>query len=381
MASVFDKAKVRLLLDEPFYATLMMQLKLHEGETLPGGSPLWMAATDGQTLFINPTNFETLTPQQGVFVLKHELMHMAQLHPFRVGHRDPKRWNHATDYVINDMLHHDGNELIDGVLHDPTKYNQHMSSEQVYNLLPELPPNGGGQGQGQGQPGGNPLDDDVLPAPDQSEEAKQEALENVVSAAQVAKAMGKLPAWAESFLGDLLEPKVAWEEALKRFLTEVTKTDYSFARPNRRFISQGLYLPGLYGNDGMGMLAVVFDTSGSVGMDEMRRFATEVVEAVESTNPVGIALIYCDTKVQHVDTFSHPTKDEVHESIKRYGAGGTDMTVALDWIDDNLDDVKAAVVFTDGYTPFGLERGYPVLWAITSPGVEASMGETLYVEV
>ena len=220
-----------------------------------------------------------------------------------------------------------------------------------------------------------------MPAEDQSPEAQNEAVERVVQAAQVAKAMGSLPAWAKQFLGDLLEPKVDWTEALARFLTEVTENDYSFARPNRRFVAQGMYLPGKHGNDGMGYLAVVFDTSGSVSMDEMKRFASEVVEAVQTTNPVGLALIYCDAVVQHVDTFDHPTKDEVMESLHRYGCGGTDMTAALDWIDDNLDDVRAAVVFTDGYTPFGLERAYPTLWAVTSKDVQASMGETLYVEV
>lgn len=381
MASVFDKAKVRLLLDEPFYATLMMHLNVVECEKTPGGQDLWLAATSGETLFINPVNFEQLSVPRGVFVLKHEIMHVALLHPYRRGDRDAKRANHAMDYVINDMMHHEGNDLVDGVLHQPAQYSRHMSWEEVYNLLPEPPKDEEGKGQGQPGEGDNPLDDDIMEAPDQSEEAQSEAVERVVQAAQVAKAMGKLPAWAQSFLGDLMEPKVDWTEALARFLTEVTESDYSFARPNRRFVSQGMYLPGKYGNDGMGKLAVVFDTSGSVSMDEIKRFASEVVDVVQRTEPVGLALIYCDAEVQHVDEFDHPTKDEVMESLGRYGCGGTDMTAALDWVDDNLEGVKAAIVFTDGYTPFGNERSYPTLWAVTSKGVEARMGETLYVEV
>jgi len=381
MASLFEKSKVRLLLDEPFYATLMLNLEPVECEKLPDGRDLWLAATDGSHLYFNPTNFSELSVEQGVFVIKHELRHVAQLHPFRVGARDGRRWNEATDYVINDQAADEGDALIDGIQHDPSRFTKDMAAEEVYNLLPEKPPGGGGQGQGQGGDGGNPLDGDVLPAPDQSQAAEQAALENVVSAAQVAKAMGKLPAWAKSFLGDLLEPKVAWEEALRRFLTEVTETDYSFARPNRRFIAQDIYLPGKYGNDGMGMLSVVFDTSGSVSTDEMRRFASEVVEAVDSTNPTGLCLIYCDAQVQHVDTFHDPTVDEVTDSIARYGAGGTDMTVALDWIDDNMPDTKAAIVFTDGYTPFGNDRDYPVMWAVTEQSIKAPFGETIFVEV
>jgi predicted metal-dependent peptidase len=379
MATVFDKAKVRLLLDEPFYATLMMHMKIVECEKTPDGQDLWLAATNGEAMFINPVNFEELSVPKGVFVLKHEIMHVGLLHPYRTGDREGKRANSAMDYVINDMMHHEGNDLVEGVLHQPAQYNRHMAWEEVYNLLPEVSEVGKGGGKPGG--GGNPLDNDVMPAPDQSKEAQAEAVERVVQAAQIAKAMGKLPAWAKSFLGDLLEPKVDWTEQLARFLTEVTKSDYSFARPNRRFISQGLYLPGKYGNDGMGKLAVVFDTSGSVSMDEMTRFASEVVDVVQSTEPVGLALIYCDSTVQHVDQFDHPSKEEVMASLARHGCGGTDMTVALDWIDDNIPDVKAAIVFTDGYTPFGNERSYPTLWAVTSKDVEADMGETVYVEV
>jgi predicted metal-dependent peptidase len=380
MATVFDKAKVRLLLDEPFYATLMMHMKIVECEKTPDGQDLWLAATNGEAMFINPVNFEELSVPKGVFVLKHEIMHVGLLHPYRTGDREGKRANSAMDYVINDMMHHEGNDLVEGVLHQPAQYNRHMAWEEVYNLLPEVSEVGKGGGGKPGE-GGNPLDNDVMPAPDQSKEAQAEAVERVVQAAQIAKAMGKLPAWAKSFLGDLLEPKVDWTEQLARFLTEVTKSDYSFARPNRRFVSQGLYLPGKYGNDGMGKLAVVFDTSGSVSMDEMTRFASEVVDVVQSTEPVGLALIYCDSTVQHVDQFDHPSKEEVMASLARHGCGGTDMTVALDWIDDNIPDVKAAIVFTDGYTPFGNERSYPTLWAVTSKDVEADMGETVYVEV
>jgi len=203
----------------------------------------------------------------------------------------------------------------------------------------------------------------------------------VVQAAQVAKAVGKLPAFIESELGELLDPAVAWEQELAEFLTEVSQNDYTFARPNRRFVYQDLYLPAAYSQDSMGKLVAVFDTSGSVSTEEMQRFASELVGAVEGVLPLSLAIIYCDSAVQHVDYFDAPTVDGVKASIKRHGCGGTNMVTALDYIDDELDDVKAAIVFTDGYTPFGHEREYPVLWAITSQGVQADMGRTVYVPI
>ena len=388
MASPYDKARVRIVIKEPFFACLLLGMETVETEVLPGGRPLWMAATDGSTLYVNRKNLDQCPLSQIIGVLKHELMHAALLHPFRVGNRDPGKAGRAMDYVINDMIIHEGGELPDGILHDPHNWNRHKMWEEIYAQMPDPPKggsgqnNGGGKGQGQQQQqGGNPLDDDVLPAPDQSDEAKRKMTGRVVKAAQVAKAIGKLPSYLEGLIADMLDPKVPWEQELAEFLTEVSRNDYTFARPNRRFIYEDLYLPSAYSHDTMGRLAVVFDTSGSVSDHEMRSFASELVGAIEGVLPMSLAVIYCDAAVQHVDYFDAPTVDDVTASLKRHGRGGTHMPTALDWIDENLDDVKAAIVFTDGYTDFGHERDYPVLWGITSRGITADMGRTVHVDI
>lgn len=378
MATTLDKARVKLVINEPFYASLLLGMDTVYTETQPDGKPLWLAATDGSTLYFNEKNAAPLPLDQCIGLLKHELMHVALLHNFRVGGRDKEKANKAMDYVINDMIIHEGGALPEGGLHDPANWNRHKSWEEVYSLMPDDPGKGKGEGEGGGE-GDDPFDGDVLPAPDQSPEAVQDAIGRVVQAAQVAKAMGKLPAYIEKELAGMLDPVVAWEQELAEFLTEVSRNDYTFARPNRRFVYEDLYLPSAYSQDAMGRLAVVFDTSGSVSMEELTRFASETVGAIEGVLPLALDIIYCDMSVQHVDSFDAPTVDAVVDSIKRYGCGGTDMTVALDYIDDHIDDVKAAIVFTDGYTPFGHEREYPVLWAITSDGVEADMGRTLHV--
>ena len=379
MASVFDKAKVRIVMKEPFFATLLLGLDIVETEVLPGGAPLWLAATDGSRLYFNPANANKLPLDECVGLIKHELMHVALLHNFRVGSRDRKKWNQATDYVINDTIINEGGALPKGGLHDPHNWNRHKSSEEVYALMPDQPKGGDGEGQGGSEHGGDPFDGDVLPAPDQSPAAQQKAVGRIVMAAQVAKAMGKLPSYIATALGEILDPSIPWEQELAEFLTEVSRNDFTFARPNRRFVYQDLYLPSAYSQDAMGKLVVVFDTSGSVSMGEIQRFASETVGAIEGTLPLSLAIVYCDAKVQHVDYFDDPNVEDVKASLVRHGSGGTDMTAALDYIDENIDDVKATIVFTDGLTPFGHEREYPVLWAITSKGVQADMGRTIYV--
>lgn len=379
MVDVFEKAKVRIVLKDPFFATLMLGMKIQLTETLPNGNPLWLAATDGTTLYFNDANARELPLEECVGLIKHELMHVALLHNFRVGTREHRKANQAMDYVINDMIIHEGGALPEGGLHDPHRWNRDMAWEQVYAEMPDQPEGNGGGGEGEPGQGGDPFDGDVLPAPDQSPEAQQKAVGRIVKAAQVAKAMGKLPSYIADALGEILDPTVPWEQELAEFLTEVSQNDFTFARPNRRFVYQDLYLPSAYSQDSMGKLVVVFDTSGSVSMEEMNRFASETVGAIEGTLPLALVIVYCDAKVQHVDYFDEPNVEDVKASLQRHGCGGTDMTEALDYIDEHIDDVKATIVFTDGYTPFGHEREYPTLWAITSKGVQADMGRTVYV--
>lgn len=386
MASTFDKAKVRIVIKDPFFASLLLGMEIVETEVKPDGSALWLAATDSKTLWFNTTNADKLPLDECVGLIKHELMHVALLHNFRVGGRDRKRANQAMDYVINDIILHEGGALPEGGCHVPGANHRDKAWEELYKDMPPQPQDkgsgsGSGDGEGDGKGQGDPFDGDVLPAPDQSAEAQQAAVGRVVKAAQVAKAMGKLPAHIASALGEILDPKVPWEQELAEFLTEVSQNDFTFARPNRRFVYQDLYLPSAYSQDAMGRLAVVLDTSGSVSDRELQQFAGEVVGAIEGTLPLSLAVIYCDAAVAHVDYFDEPTADDVKTSLHRHGGGGTDMTVALDWIEEEMDDVKAAIVFTDGGTPFGPEREFPVLWAISVKGITADTGRTIHVDV
>src|SRR5690606_20371456 len=100
-------------------------------------------------------------------------------------------------------------------------------------------------------------------------------------------------------LDEVFKPRVDWREQLRAWLTETRPSDYSFRRPNRRFIagSDPMYLPSLDGQDAMGTLVVVLDTSGSITMDELRQGLGEVCGAVADVSPKRLVVAYCDTKV------------------------------------------------------------------------------------
>ncbi len=67
---------------------------------------------DGKNVFYDPAYIAGLTDSQQLFVLAHELCHIAFRHRERGQGKDPAVWDDATDAVINQMLKRDGLELL-----------------------------------------------------------------------------------------------------------------------------------------------------------------------------------------------------------------------------------------------------------------------------
>ena len=140
-----QKARTALLLDHPFFGTLLFRLG--------GRSSLSIAtmATDGVSLFYNPQFVDTLNAGELAGVLAHEVMHPALQHHTRRGDRDRARWNMACDYAINPMLLDAGLMLPKDVLFD-NRF-RGMSAERIYNLIEEDDKQEGSSGEGEPRPG------------------------------------------------------------------------------------------------------------------------------------------------------------------------------------------------------------------------------------
>ncbi len=109
-----QKARTALLLDHPFFGSLLFRL----GGRASGS--IQTMATDGVSLFYNPAFVETLNAAELAGVLAHEVMHPALQHHTRRGDRDLKRWNIACDYAINPLLLDAGLTLPKDVLNRPS---------------------------------------------------------------------------------------------------------------------------------------------------------------------------------------------------------------------------------------------------------------------
>ncbi len=124
-----QKARTTLLLDHPFFGSLLFRL----GGQASGS--IQTMATDGVSLFYNPAFVETLNAAELAGVLAHEVMHPALQHHTRRGKRDQERWNMACDYAINPLLLDAGLTLPKDVLIDHRF--RGMSAERIYNLIEE----------------------------------------------------------------------------------------------------------------------------------------------------------------------------------------------------------------------------------------------------
>jgi len=357
------KARAGLVLDQPFFGVLTLKLRIKEDPTCE------TAWTDGTSLGFNPEYIEGLSLPQCKGLLAHEVMHCALAHHVRRGARQSKRWNIAGDYVINALLVSCGFELPKGGLINPAFKDQ--TTEHVYATLPESKD----EDQSGSDPGGC---GEVRDAPDGSESGKTEAENDwkvtTAQAARVAKSMGNLPDDLERLVGDLLASKVDWREVLRRFISQAAKNDYSWSRPNRRHIAQGLYLPSLY-SEAMGELVVAVDTSGSIGQEELDQFASELTSIAEDTEPKAIHVVYCDTSVAHTEQF---TKEDLPLQLAAKGGGGTDFRPPFAWVEEQQIQPVCLVYLTDMYcSDFPQEPNYPVLWISTSDQTNAPFGEVI----
>ena len=385
-----QKARTALLLDHPFFGSLLYRLKDRESRAIQ------TMATDGVSLLWNPEFVETLTAATLAGTLAHEVMHPALHHHVRRSGRDPKRWNVACDYAINPLLVDAGLALPEGVLIE-NRF-RGMSAEQIYNLLePEEgsdPDNDNDQQatasrDSNGSPVGTQSSDpsapetdggigQVLDAPSESDDSpsvEEQAREWEIAVNQamtVAQQAGKMPAGLDRTMEGTAEAAVNWRELLRRLWSETTAADYSWMRPNRRHLWRGLYLRGVV-KEGVGEIVIAVDCSGSISGRQLRLFEAEARSILEGQRPERVYVLYFDAVVQKVEIYEAGQPI----SLNPLGGGGTEFGPCFKWVEERGIIPQTMIFLTDLYGSFPSSApSYPVLWASTGCR-QAPFGEVI----
>ena len=196
--------------------------------------------------------------------------------------------------------------------------------------------------------------------PDPEEQAREWSIA-ASQATTLARQAGKVPTGIARTLEGAAKAAVDWREMLRRLWSETVPADYSWMRPNRRHIWAGLYLPGVT-CEGVGVIAIAIDCSGSVNPRQLSLFEAEVRSILEGQRPHRVHVLYFDSEVHRVDTYNSGERVD----LVPLGGGGTNFGPCFEWLDERGIVPQTLVFLTDLYGIFPTSGpSYPVLWAST----------------
>ena len=339
------RARISLLLQQPFWGTLATRLILKDATDEP-----WCktAGTDGRYFYYNRDFISKLNKQECIFLVAHEVEHCVYDHMSRRGSRKPKMWNAAADFVINYELH----EHNVGKLPDPkssgvqacfdAKY-KGMFAEEVYELLLKDPNANWPEFDVHLEPG----DGKGEPMTEEERRALSDEIRNAVMQAAKAAGAGSTPLGVKRMLKDLVEPQMDWREILNMKIQSMLKNDFTWSRCSRKSQASGFYLPGMK-EDVKVKAAVAIDCSGSMGDDMLRDLLTETKGIMEQFPDFDLEVWCFDTKVYNYQKFTPENLDEIDEyEIK--GGGGTDFVCNWTFMKENDIQPERFIMMTDGY--------------------------------
>ena len=381
----FDRAKIGLLQvkGSVFISTVLFSLKFGWTEDCP------TACTDGLNLWVNPEFFEGLSPEERVFLLAHEAWHVAFQHMLRMNKEKKDNfnvWNQATDHYINIMLIDAGYTMIKGGLADHQYKDQHeWSSDKIFKHLmdnpdkqapefePDFAPAGGGNGEGKdgGDKGGM-----------SQAEIERKIEDVIIKAATQAKMSGQagtLPGDIEVAIERLTNPKLPWNVILQNYMAAFDKEDFSWKKPNRRYQSQGMYLPSMY-SESLGHIGAAVDTSCSVSNHQFSAFITELDDIMENSGPEKLSIVDCDTSIHKIYNLA---KGEDLSDVTFHGRGGTALEPIFEHYNKEENKPLVLIVFSDlECREITEEPDYPVVWVkLPGHGFTPSFGTVIQFDV
>jgi predicted metal-dependent peptidase len=393
----FIRARVQLMHSRPFWAHLVMKMPLRwmdeEGQ---------LSKTDGETLFINPSTYLTLTKGEQVSVLVHEVLHCVALHLTRCGSRDPQRWNIAGDIYIANVIEAEGFESIalsenfmSQVGINRVNYRT-MTTEAIYDALPKSKQqkqsqgNGQGKGQGRGKSGGCQhwngeggcyKEKEGGSSSASRSQAEQRWRQNVIEAGQLA---GNAPgAWRE--LVKAAMPKPPFHVPLLDFLHRGMGGDSDWSMLNRRWLSRGMYMPQEY-SQVMGEIAIAVDTSGSMDSNTQLREAFGYIRAFREEHACKLHLIQCDHDC--IDKAQYRVYEEwepLPETFQVVGRGGTSFDPPFELVRERKIEPCVLIYITDGYGACSVPKppNYDVMWVVINgdSSFTPPFGEVIHASV
>jgi hypothetical protein len=338
-------------------------------------------------IIFNVKYCNSLTTPELVFILLHELSHIALQHALRGRGKNHDVFNIAADLIINKQICEEykvsptggvsklsgegqsedkcGIAFPDGGLYstavDLTKDTAESIYEELIKTAKKKPSGGSADGESEitevdfrGQKISLPasLRDIAESARDASldNSSLKDKLDEVARRAMVHyKQFGQGHSNLTRDIEKVLAPRIHWKKYLQKYLIEASQTFDTFSSPERRYLSRGMTLPGPRHTDSDTIkgLKVCIDTSGSISQEDLGIALGQVAQLLKKYK-ADAEVVYWDTEVAATGKFSDIASLYKHE-VK--GGGGTDVNCIFEYFNSKecKDKPKLILIFTDGY--------------------------------
>lgn len=347
MASILskrlEKVRVQFLFDHPFLSVLALSLPMHTGS-----NPHEIFETNGMALFVDASKAEHISDENLKYAYAHILLHVLLKHAFRMGEREAGTWNRSCDIVINLLLadfERIGVRPDDEVMLEKFK---DQSVEEVYHALYQESPEGEGTPDEE-----NPSEQkqDLIENEGDTQSAQEELDNLIVQAIGAAQKQGNVSVSFLEAINEVTKPKIDLQTLLHVYLSESYFDKMSdFSRPNRRFVHQGLYLPGYKKEQNRLQLYIALDRSMSISYEVFTKFLGIIDATLRMSSDFEVSVIPFDESVDEeaIVTYDAQSIGLPKLSFEK-GNGGTDFYSVLEYFKAKALYEGTLMVLSDGF--------------------------------
>ena len=397
LPAVVSRARIQLMLRHTYLASATAQLRFRVTQEA------WCStmATDGNNVFINESFVESLSEEDVMGVIAHEVLHCVLGHIDRRGARDPKLWNVAIDYATNLVLHASQVTLPKGALLNLSY--RGMTAEDIYAALAKLPRKEldkllatfgeAGRSPKKGSASGGFRDTHLAPddprgiwarTGDFPTELDRQRLRGTWQQELLAGMPGTESGSMVEEIKRAGRQEIDWREYFSRFVSGLRRDDYRLFPPNKKHLWRNIYLPS-FGSPGPDHIVIAIDTSGSMNKEILGKVITEI-DAARQICECRLTILHCDTKIEGAKTYEPwELLDLDFDSMPMRGRGGTLFSPPFEWVAEYVNTGNplpdALIYMTDGYGECPeAEPPYPCLWIIPEKGrSQFSFGDVVTV--
>lgn len=335
-----DSLKRKMLIKYPFFGSTITNVEYQELLDID------TAATDGNKIYYNPEFLGGLTIEEQIFILAHEVCHIAFNHISRRKDKDKNLWNIATDAVINQLLKKDGLKMLDGLIdipeaidYDAETYYEKLLQEQKEN--PDFDRKAGNDSHEMwentdikeiGKTDTLEKEDDISEkdAFKKNRELKKKQLEDLKRS--LIKDTVTSNEFNMSNIGSA-SSLIDWRYILKETINYDVDWSYKNATIENGVITANLE------DKALPVTEILLDTSGSINEDLLRTFLRECKNILKHSK----VLVGCFDTIFY--GFKELRTEQDIDNMRFVGGGGTNFDVAVGAFSRRSEN---KIIFTDG---------------------------------